>query len=266
MQIAKDWENPVRAKLAAGKPVIGATITAGCVEMAAQAASLGFDFLWVEMEHSPVTLETLRNVVLATRGLPAVPFARVPSVEAWMAKRVLDMGALGVVFPFTSTPELAQLAAASTKYPPKGIRGHGSGLATFRWPAEEGYPDFADRNVMTITMVEEYRAVEKIDEIAATPGIDVIFIGTSDLAFNMGLRGDQTSPELHKAIDKVLNATHKHGKVAGRPAFNTAMVPQLVSQGFHFLQAPAEVKMMAEGAKYYLDALGNVANVSKAAY
>src|ERR1041385_5097288 len=82
--------NPVRRRLAAGEPVFAITITVPSVESAARAAHLGFDFLWIEMEHSPITLETLRAMVLATRGAPAAPFARVPVNEPWAAKRVLD--------------------------------------------------------------------------------------------------------------------------------------------------------------------------------
>ena len=99
-----DWENPVRKLLKEGKPVIAATITTPSAEVAATAASLGYDLLWIEMEHSPITLETARNMILATRGLKAVPFIRVPVNELWTAKRALDIGALGVIFPFTSTP------------------------------------------------------------------------------------------------------------------------------------------------------------------
>ena len=78
--------------------------------------------------------ETLRNMVLATRGLKAMPFVRVPVNELWTAKRVLDAGAIGVVFPFTSTPDLARQAVAACKYPPEGKRGAGPGLPSFRWP------------------------------------------------------------------------------------------------------------------------------------
>ena len=264
--IPKTWTNPVLATLREGKPVIGMTITAASIETAAQAASLGFDFLWIEMEHSPVTLETLRGIVLASRGLPAVPFARVPVVETWTAKRVLDMGVLGVIFPFCSTPELAATAADATKYPPIGHRGHGSGLAMFRWQTEDPYPDFADRNVVTVGMIEEYRAIEKIDEIAATPGIDVLFIGTSDLSFSMGFRGKQDEPELQKALDKVVATARKHGKFVGRPAFNHGSIQKFVDQGYQFFQAPSEVKMMADGSKAYLDALGKTAGPAKGNY
>src|SRR2546430_2481947 len=139
-------ENPVKEKLEKGESVCGVVITLNNVEVAAQAASLGFDFLWLEMEHAPLSLETVRNVVLATRGLLAVPFARPPINELWTAKRVLDAGVLGVIFPFPRTPELARQAAASCRYPPAGLRGSGADLAQFRWPAPEGYYDFADRN------------------------------------------------------------------------------------------------------------------------
>ena len=103
------WENPVKKRLREGLPVVAATITVANPDVAAHAATLGFDFLWVEMEHSPITLETLRNIVLATRGLPAMTFARVPVNEIWTAKRVLDAGVTGVMFPFTSTPATIRL-------------------------------------------------------------------------------------------------------------------------------------------------------------
>src|SRR5262245_64809133 len=85
------------------------------------------------MEHSPLTLETVRSMILATRGLKAMPFTRVPVNEPWMAKRALDIGSLGVVFPFTSTRELAEQAVKSCKYPPQGIRGFGAAMAASRW-------------------------------------------------------------------------------------------------------------------------------------
>ncbi|MCS7026540.1 MAG: aldolase/citrate lyase family protein [Bryobacteraceae bacterium] len=264
--IPRSWQNPVRVALQEGKPVVGITITTASVELAAQAAQLGFDFLWIEMEHSPITLESLRHMVLATRGLPAVPLARVPVVETWTAKRVLDMGVLGVIFPFCSTPELALTAAQATKYPPQGKRGHGSGLASFRWAAEEGYADFADRNVLTVAMIEEVRAIERIEEIAATPGLDVLFIGTSDLSFSMGFRGDQNHPRLQEACERVIAAARAHGKFVGRPCANSALIPQLLEQGFQFFQAPAEYRLLAEGAKAFLAPLRSTSAVPQAMY
>ena len=224
--------------------------------MAAQAASLGFDFLWLEMEHTSVSLETVRNVVLATRGLPAVPFARPPVNELWTAKRVLDAGVLGVIFPFTSTPELARQAAAACRYPPLGLRGSGADLAAFRWPAPEGYYDFADANVLVIAVVEDTRALSRIDEIAATPGIDVLFIGTSDLSFSLGLRGRQDHPKLDQAVAKIAAAGKKHGKFLGRPALTPEAVRKYQKQGFLFFMASTDIDFMAKGAAQFLKPLG----------
>src|SRR3954462_8452542 len=123
------WRNPVRARLEAGDPVLGLTVTTSNLEVAALAATLGFDFLWVEMEHSPITLESLRNIVLATRGMHTQTFARVPVNGLWSAKRVLDAGVSGVIFPFTTSPGRAAQAAAACHYPPVGRRGSGATLA-----------------------------------------------------------------------------------------------------------------------------------------
>ena len=247
------WDNPVKQLLRAGQPAIGVTLSTNSVEVAAHAANLGFDFLWIEMEHCPITLESLRHLVLATRGLKAIPIARPPVNELWTAKRVLDAGALGVIFPFTNTPELAQQAVAACKYPPLGKRGAGASLAQARWPAPEGYYDFADRNVLVIAMIEDQRAVENIDAIAATPGLDVLFIGTSDLSFSLGLRGHQDHPQLAEAIGRIVAAGKRHGKVLGRPARTHAELRQYTDEGFLFFMSCTELELMTAGARELLE-------------
>jgi 2-keto-3-deoxy-L-rhamnonate aldolase RhmA len=255
-EIVTPWSNPVRARLEAGEPVLALTLTTNSVETAALAATLGFHFLWVEMEHSPITLETLRSMVLATRGLPAMVFARIPVVEFWTAKRVLDQGVSGVIFPFCSTPELAERAAHACKYPPHGRRGSGAGLATNTWPATGVYYDSADANVLVIAVIEESGAVDRIDEIAATPGVDVLFVGTSDLSFSLGLRGRQDEPALHSAIDRIAAAAKKHGKFLGRPARSPEQIHDFRRQGFQLFQCTTELGLIAMGARQILEPLG----------
>lgn len=253
-----EWTNPVKARLAAGEAAFAITLTTNSLDAAVQAASLGFDFLWIEMEHSPITLETLRNIVLATRASATVPFARVPVNELWTAKRVLDAGVCGVIFPFTTTPELARRAADACHYPLAGRRGSGAGLAVRSWPGAGDYCDSADANVVVITVVEEAAAVERIDEIAATPGVDVIFIGTSDLSFSLGLRGQQNHPLLNSAIEKIVAAAKRHGKCLGRPLRDPAEFEALRAQGFQLFQAPTDLDFLAAGGRAYLDrAAGN---------
>lgn len=255
MSAQTELENPVKKLLREGKPVVGLTITVPSPDVAAQAANLGFDFLWIEMEHSPITLETAHNMILATRGTRIVPFIRVPVNEIWTAKRALDAGALGVIFPFTSTPELARQAVAACRYPPTGLRGSGAGLASMRWPVPGRYTDFADQNVMVVVIIEQAQAVERIEEIASIPGIDVIFIGPSDLSFSLGLRGRQSDPKLKDAIAKVVAAAKRHNIPVGRTA-GVEQVGDYIKEGFQFFQASSELGMMAAGARPLLKALG----------
>ncbi|HSB14311.1 MAG TPA: aldolase/citrate lyase family protein [Bryobacteraceae bacterium] len=255
-QAHSDWENPVRKTLKEGKPVVGVTITVPSVELAANAANLGFDFLWIEMEHSPITLETARNMILATRGLKAVPFTRVPVNELWTAKRVLDSGSLGVMFPFTSTPELARQAVAACKYPPEGRRGSGPGLAAFRWPAPEGYHQFANRNVMVIVIIEQAQAVENVEEIAAIPGIEVLFIGTSDLSYSLGVGGQTDHPKVKEAVARVVAAGKRNNVPLGRPAPTADLMQKYMEEGFLFFQAPADLVIFSNGARQILQPLG----------
>lgn len=236
--------------------MIGVVISVNSVEVAAQAAAMGFDFLWLEMEHTPISLETVRNVVLATRGLPAVPFARPPVNELWTAKRVLDAGVLGVIFPFTSSPELARRAAAACRYPPKGLRGSGAELAQFRWSEAKDYYDFADENVLVVAVVEDVPGLSNIEEIAATPGIDVIFIGTSDLSFSLGLRGEQKHSKLDAAIAKIVTEARKHGKAVGRPALTVEHIKKFQKQGFQFFMTGTDIEFMARGAAQLLRPFG----------
>jgi len=252
------WENPVKKLLREGKPVVGMTVTIPSPDVALQAARLGFDFLWIEMEHSGITLESLRSIILATYGTACMPITRVPVNELWTAKRALDSGSMGVIFPFTSTPELARQAVAACRYPPAGLRGFGPGLASLRWPAPQGYRTFADENVLVIVIIEQAQAVERIEEIASVPGIDVLFIGPNDLSFSLGLQGRQDDPKLKEAIARVLAAGKKHGVAVGRTA-SPEQIGGLIKDGFQFFQASSELGMIAAGSRGILEAAGKTA-------
>ena len=256
LRAQSEWENPVKRALREGRPVIGMTVTVASPEVVVQAASSGFDYVWIEMEHSPITLETARNMILATRGTPCVPIIRVPINELWTAKRVLDAGALGVVFPYASTPALAKQAVDACKYPPLGRRGYGAGLASARWPTPEPYADFADKNALVIVLIEEAEAVRNIDKIASVPGIDVLFIGPSDLSFSYGFRGRQDEPKMKDAIAKILAAGKRHKIPVGRPVGSPEQAAQFVKEGYLFFQAGSELSFQAAGSRPLLDALG----------
>jgi len=243
-------ENPVKKALKEGKVVVGATVTAANPDVAATLAGAGFDFLWIEMEHSPLTLESVRSMILATRGLKAMPFTRVPVNELWTAKRALDIGSLGVIFPFTSTRELAEQAVKACKYPPQGLRGFGAALAASRWGMSgSDYAKFANENVLVVVIIEQKQAIDNIEQIASVPGVDVMFIGVNDLSFSLGVGGKTTDPIVEEAVSKVLAAGKKHNIPVGYPAGNPAEINKRIAQGFRFFQASSDLGMMAAGAR-----------------
>jgi 4-hydroxy-2-oxoheptanedioate aldolase len=243
-------ESSLRMALAEGRPVIGATVTVPNVDTALTLANAGFDFLWIEMEHGPMTLESLRAILLATRGAKAVPLTRVPSNELWLAKRVLDEGSLGVIFPFTSTRELAERAVAACRYPPLGDRGFGPGFAMSRYGlGGPEYVKFANENVLVVVIIERREAIENIEAIASVPGIGVLFVGVNDLSFSLGVGGRTTDPLVEDALTKVLDAGRRHGIPVGYPTGNPTEINKRIAQGFRFFQASSDIGLMTGGAR-----------------
>ena len=257
---AAPGESTLKKALAEGRPVIGATVTVPNVDTALTLANAGFDFLWIEMEHGPITLESLRAILLATRGAKAVPITRVPANEMWLAKRVLDAGSLGVVFPFTSTRELAERAVAACRYPPIGDRGFGPGLAMSRYGmGGADYVRFANENVLVVVIVERKEAIENIESIASVPGIDVLFVGVNDLSFSLGVGGRTTDPLVEQALTKVLEAGRRHGIPVGYPTGNPVEINKRIAQGFRFFQASSDIGLMAGGARDMLSKVDRAA-------
>ncbi len=253
-QLPSDFVNPVKKTLKEGGIVIGATLQAANLDTMSIMANAGFDFLWIEGEHSPITLETTRNMILMTQGRKAVPFTRVPVNELWTAKRMLDIGSLGVIFPFTDTPELAKQAVAACKYPPLGKRGVGPGLATLRWPAQGGYPHWANNNVMVILIIERPIAVEQIEEIAAVPGIDVLFIGLNDLSYGYGVPGQLNAPVMQQAVKRVMAAAKKAGIPVGGPG-GAADIKKMLAEGFRFIQGPSDLSLLQLATREFFSGL-----------
>jgi 4-hydroxy-2-oxoheptanedioate aldolase len=259
-EAAPPGESSLKKALLEGRPVVGATVTVPNVDTALTLANAGFDFLWIEMEHGPITLESLRAILLATRGAKAVPITRVPANEVWLAKRVLDAGSLGVVFPFTSTRELAERAVASCRYPPLGDRGFGPALAMSRFGMSgPDYVKFANENVLVVVIIERKEAIENIESIASVPGIDVLFVGVNDLSFSLGIGGRTTDPLVEQALTKVLDAGRRHGIPVGYPTGNPDEINKRIAQGFRFFQASSDTGLMASGARDMLSKVNRTA-------
>ena len=182
------------------------------------AAAAGLDFIMLDMEHGPYSMETLADVASAASGAGVGCFVRVPELAKGYVSRALDAGTNGLMVPMISGVEQAKALVGWSKYEPVGNRGFGSVAGhTGYGPAGEATAFFetANRDTLIIAQIELASAIEEIDGIAALDGIDALLIGPNDLAISLGVAGQMGSPVLEQAIGKVAEAASKHGKIFG---------------------------------------------------
>ena len=165
--------NTAKQKLLDGKQVVGGTVFSPDPAMYCAMANAGFDFLWIEMQHSPLTYQEVARMIFACRGSAGMPFIRVPDATESDIQKATDIGAIGVIVPTVDTVEKAEAAVKWTKYPPFGRRSQGGGQYRELWGND--YRQTANDNMMVVIMIETPEGVANAEKIAAVPGIDVIF-------------------------------------------------------------------------------------------
>jgi 4-hydroxy-2-oxoheptanedioate aldolase len=235
--------NTVKLKLAEGKQVVGGTIQISDPDTYCAMANAGFDFLWIEMQHSPLTYEDVAHMIMACRGAPAMPFIRVPDATEGDIQKAVDIGAVGIIIPMVEDLQKVRNAIKFAKYPPVGKRSQGNGQYGALWGAD--YRKIANENVMIVAMIESPAGVTIADEIASTPGIDVVFIASTDLSSFSGHK--QGDPEYEALVKTIKDATLRAGKkVAGPLAWKSSR------KGYSFFQGPSEASIIKTGVRVAL--------------
>ncbi|MGH7958410.1 MAG: HpcH/HpaI aldolase family protein [Opitutaceae bacterium] len=224
-----------RKRVLAREWLTGTFLNLGSPVTVEVAGLAGFDWVLIDHEHGPGGEDTLLHQLQAAAATPAFPVVRIAQNETPRFKRVLDMGALGVMVPYVSTAGEARAAVSAMRYPPHGIRG----VAKFNRGAGFGgdfeeYYAHAHERLVSVIQIETIEAVNKIDEIAAVDGADVLFVGPTDLSYNMGIRDQLESAPFTEALRKVSDAAQKHGKAAGILVHNNALVPKVRELGYTF--------------------------------
>jgi 2-keto-3-deoxy-L-rhamnonate aldolase RhmA len=239
-------ENKVKKTLKAGGTVIGCQVAeVRSPNIALLYGTAGFDFIFIDMEHGGFDLETVGDFITASKAANIVPVLRVPALEEHFLSRPLDLGACGLMVPHIQTREQIQRVIQATKFKPLGERG----LAPLR--AHTGFskvnvPQFikeANENTMIIIMVEDDEAIQQIDELISVEGVDVVFMGTMDLSYNLGIPGEVRHPEILKRIDRVIMACEKKGVAFGMPISN----PDWYQKGIRFLFAASDIDLIVSG-------------------
>lgn len=241
----RSFDNRFKEALAAGDPQVGCWLTLGSADATEVAAGSGFDWLLIDMEHSPNDLTQVVGHLRAAQGGTAEPVVRVPWNEPVIVKRLLDQGARSLMFPNVQSAAEARAAVAATRYPPDGIRGVAGTSRATDYGRRAGYAGRAGEELCVIVQLETGAAIEASAEIAAVPGVDGVFIGPNDLAASLGVMGQLAAPPLTDAIDRALAAARTAGKAVGILDFNPASASTRFGAGFGFVAVGGDAFALA---------------------
>ena len=245
--------NPSLARLRAGQVSIGFGVHhLRTVATPALAKAAGYDWLFIDMEHGAFSVQEATQLCMASLPVGIAPLVRVCTDALDEGTRALDNGAQGIIIPHVDTPELAQRIASAFRFPPQGHRSWGGPVAShgFMPPAHDVAQREINNEILVIGMIETAQAVANADAIAAVPGIDCLFIGTSDLSADMGIAGQIGHPKVVASYEAVIAACKKHGKYAGiGGVYDDEWAPRYLKMGARFILAGSDQQFLFSGAK-----------------
>ena len=244
--------NTVKRAIREGRPTIGTWLSLASVLAAERMAQAGFDWLTIDLEHSPTNWETAMamSAVIGARGV--APLVRVPSSSDENIKRALDLGAYGIVAPMVTTPEQARAVVASCKYPPEGVRSLAGGRNDLGWETDSAtYFARANDEIFVCIQIEHTDALARLDDILAVPGVDCAFVGPQDLTASLGIQPPQLdSPDsrYEEALSQVLETGRRHGVGVGLMVASAQQARRRWDQGFTMVALAAEVRILTAAA------------------
>lgn len=215
----------------------------------------GFDFLVLDMEHVPVSLNTAFSLMQAVGGTPAEVIVRLPGHSPVTVKAVMDAGARTLMFPFIETADEARAAVAATRYPPEGIRGAAAMTRASGYGTIDGYLAKANREACVIAQLESPAAISRLPEIAAVDGVDAVFTGPGDLAVAMGHPGNPGTPEVQASLREAAAEAARANVACGIVGPSVEMVMGYIDAGFTFTAIASDLAFMMTGARGALNTL-----------
>ena len=236
--------NTVKTKLAAGQQVIGGTVSTPDPDIYCAMANSGYDYIWIEMQHSHLGYTDVARMIWACKDAPAIPFIRVPDATEGDIQKAVDIGALGIIVPMVDTAGKMERAVRFAKYPPIGRRSQGGGQYGAIWGRD--YRAAANDNIMIIAMIETEEGTAAADEIAQVDGVDLVFVASSDLSSFSGRR--QGDPVYENLVTRIKTETTNAGKYVGGPSawMNTR-------DGYQFFQGPGTSALIRAGVRVTLE-------------
>lgn len=251
--------NEFKQALVKGTPLIGLWLGLANGYTAEMLGGVGYDWLVIDNEHAPNTLESTLAQLQCLAASSANTVVRAASDDAVEIKRLLDLGAQTLLIPMVESAEQAARIVAATRYPPHGIRGVGAALArASRWQQIPGYLATADAQLCTLVQVESEAGLRTLPDIARVRGVDGVFIGPADLAASLGYLGDPAHPEVQAAIADAIHEIRAAGKAAGILTSDAAMARRYLQLGAVFVAVGSDVGVLVSGARALRDAFREV--------
>jgi 4-hydroxy-2-oxoheptanedioate aldolase len=241
--------NRFKEALQAGRAQIGLWSSLSSSYTVEVIAGAGFDWLLLDMEHSPNDVESLLGQLQAAAPYATQPVVRVPWNDMVAIKRVLDVGAQSLLVPYVSSAEEAAAAVSYTRYPPRGVRGVAGTTRATRFGRIKDYAKRAHDAICLLVQVETAPALASIEAICAVDGIDGVFIGPADLHASLGFPGEIAHPEVKPRIDDALRRIRKSGKAPGILTPSEADARHWLECGALFVAVGADVGILARGAE-----------------
>jgi 2-keto-3-deoxy-L-rhamnonate aldolase RhmA len=244
--------NPVRAALKEGKAVFGSEISRLASPSVARIfAGAGFDFVFIDMEHTPFGLETVAGMIEAGRASGIVPIVRVPQAEQVWVSRVLDSGAQGIIVPRVNTPRQAMDIVSWTRYPPHGIRGFASTAAQTDWRPVEPRPfiESVHEETLVVVQIERQEALDNLEPMLAIPHVDVACLGYMDLSVDLGIPGEMDHPGMIEAIDRLITVARRCQVAPGIISPDMAAVTHWVERGMRFVSYATDAILLEQAAR-----------------
>jgi 2-keto-3-deoxy-L-rhamnonate aldolase RhmA len=232
-----------RTDLPAGYPV-GTWVMSASPVVAEAVGCAGFDWAVIDMEHTPLDLMTLINLLQAVAGTNMVPVTRVPWNDSVMVKRVLDAGVQTLLYPFVQNRAEAEAAVSAAKYAPQGTRGMAAMSRGSRFGTVKDYFKVANDGVGVIVQIESPQAMDRLEEIVSVPGVDSLFIGPGDLSGAMGHVGDLLNPAVLKVMADAAERCHKLGKPIGTVGGTAEAVATYRAMGYDYLAVASDLGLL----------------------
>lgn len=246
--------NAVKEKLASGERVFGCFIPLSSPEVVEIIALAGFDFALLDSEHGPLTAETAYRLILAAEARGIEPFVRVGERDKQTVLKFLDAGASGIMTPQVGSAKEAENAILGTKFATMGTRGL-AGMRTFNFGMTDTLDTFVEplnNNILNMIQFEHTDTMAELDAMLALPGLDVLFIGPSDLAQSLGLPGQPNHPDVTALADEVVAKCKASGIKVGTVAYTPALVESVIERGFDMIVGSATT-FLASSAKMWVE-------------